>query len=43
MKGAQIRSADLRGASIAHCLTEGMTIDGIAIEELMAAYRKANS
>jgi uncharacterized protein YjbI with pentapeptide repeats len=35
----KIEKADLRGASIADSLTGGMTIDGIAVEELLAAYR----
>ena len=39
----KISSADLRDASIAHCLTEGMTVDGIAVSELMAAYRELKS
>jgi uncharacterized protein YjbI with pentapeptide repeats len=39
--GLTLRDADLRGASIAHSLTAGMTIDGIAVSDLMAAYRAA--
>lgn len=34
-----ITNADLRGASIVGSLTAGMTIDGIAVEDLQAAYR----
>jgi uncharacterized protein YjbI with pentapeptide repeats len=37
--GLMISKADLRGASIVDCLTTGMTIDGIAVAEMMAAYR----
>jgi uncharacterized protein YjbI with pentapeptide repeats len=35
----RINKADLRGASIVDSLTAGMTIDGIAVAELLAAYR----
>jgi uncharacterized protein YjbI with pentapeptide repeats len=35
----RISNADLRGASLADCRTDGMTIDGIAVEDLLAAYR----
>jgi hypothetical protein len=37
--GLKINNADLRGASIVDSLTTGMTIDGIAVTDLMAAYR----
>jgi uncharacterized protein YjbI with pentapeptide repeats len=37
--GLSIRKADLRSASIVDCLTAGMTIDGIPVAELMAAWR----
>jgi uncharacterized protein YjbI with pentapeptide repeats len=40
LKGLKITSADLRGAAISHSLTEGMTVDGIAVSEMMAAYRE---
>ena len=36
--GLSISKADLRGASFVDCLTAGMTIEGIAVNELMAAY-----
>jgi uncharacterized protein YjbI with pentapeptide repeats len=42
LSGLQITQADLRGASIVDCLTEGMTIDGIAVADLFAAYRSAH-
>jgi uncharacterized protein YjbI with pentapeptide repeats len=37
--GLRISNADLRGTSIVDSLTAGMTIDGISVAELMAAYR----
>jgi uncharacterized protein YjbI with pentapeptide repeats len=37
--GLRIIKADLRDASIVDSLMGGMTIDGIAVAELMAAYR----
>jgi uncharacterized protein YjbI with pentapeptide repeats len=37
--GLKINNADLRGASIVDSLTAGMTIDGIAVTDLMAAYK----
>jgi Pentapeptide repeats (8 copies) len=39
LAGLKMNDADLRGASIVGSLTSGMTIDGIAVAELMAAYR----
>ncbi len=42
LRGLRITSADLRGAAISHSLTEGMTVDGIALSELMAAYRQTS-
>jgi|SRR5580698_9515222 uncharacterized protein YjbI with pentapeptide repeats len=39
LSGLSISKADLRGAAIADCLTAGMTIDGIPVAELMAAWR----
>lgn len=40
-RGLQVSNADLSGAAISHCMTEGMTIDGIPVADLMAAYRAA--
>jgi uncharacterized protein YjbI with pentapeptide repeats len=37
--GLRIVNADLRGAEIVDSLTAGMTIDGIAVEDLLDAYR----
>jgi uncharacterized protein YjbI with pentapeptide repeats len=42
LSGLRITDANLSHASIAQSCTHGMTIDGIAIEDLMAAYRAAN-
>lgn len=39
LSGVRISHADLRGVSIADSLTAGMTIDGIAVTDLLAAYR----
>jgi uncharacterized protein YjbI with pentapeptide repeats len=36
--GLKISKADMRGASFVDCLTAGMTIEGISVAELMAAY-----
>ena len=35
----QIRNADLTGASVADSRTDGMTIEGILVSDLIAAYR----
>lgn len=35
-------NADLTGASIAESVTDGMTIDGIPVADLLAAYRTAH-
>jgi uncharacterized protein YjbI with pentapeptide repeats len=37
--GLRISNADLRGTEIVDSLMAGMTIDGIAIEDLLDAYR----
>jgi uncharacterized protein YjbI with pentapeptide repeats len=39
----RIQNADLRNASIEDSLTAGMTIDGIPLAALMAAYRALHS
>jgi uncharacterized protein YjbI with pentapeptide repeats len=39
--GLQISNADLRGAAIVHSLTDGMTIDGISVSDLLTAYHSA--
>ena len=39
LSGLQIRNADMTGASIVESLTDSMTIDGISVADLMAAYR----
>jgi uncharacterized protein YjbI with pentapeptide repeats len=42
LSGLRISNADLTGASIVESLTDSMTIDGIAVADLMATYRAAN-
>jgi uncharacterized protein YjbI with pentapeptide repeats len=39
----RISNADLRGASISQSTMKGMTIDGIDVAELLAAYRAARA
>jgi uncharacterized protein YjbI with pentapeptide repeats len=39
LAGIKISNADLRDAAIEDSLTTGMTIDGIAVSDLTAAYR----
>jgi len=41
LAGAKIANANLNAVSITDCAVEGMTIDGIAVTELMAAYRES--
>jgi hypothetical protein len=43
LSGLQISAADLRRASIEDSLMEGMTIDGIPVAELIAAYGALNA
>lgn len=38
----KISQADLRGAAIVESLTDGMTIEGISVTDLMASYRALN-
>jgi hypothetical protein len=38
--GATIDNVDLSGVKITDCKIDGMTIEGIFVTELMAAYRK---
>lgn len=40
MVNVRIRDADLTGVSIEDCALERMTIDGILVTELLAAYEK---
>jgi uncharacterized protein YjbI with pentapeptide repeats len=40
--GLRISNADLSGASIVQSLTDTMTIDGIAVADLMATYRSVH-
>ncbi|MGD0546697.1 MAG: pentapeptide repeat-containing protein [Terracidiphilus sp.] len=39
----RISDADLRGASIVESQTDGMTINGIAVAEMLSAYRAAHA
>ena len=41
LSGLQISDANLTGASITESLTDGMTINGIPLADLLAAYRAA--
>ena len=43
LSGLRISQADLSGASIVESLTDGMTINGIALADLLAAYETARS
>jgi len=43
LSGLQISAADLRRASIEDSLMESMTIDGIPVAELIAAYGALNA
>jgi len=42
MTGLRVNNANLAGASIVDCVTKGMTIDGVAVSDLFAAYRLAD-
>jgi uncharacterized protein YjbI with pentapeptide repeats len=42
LSGLRISNANLSGASIVDSLTDGMTINGIAVADLLAAYRAAH-
>jgi catechol 2,3-dioxygenase-like lactoylglutathione lyase family enzyme len=41
LSGLGISNANLTGASLLDCRTDGMTINGIAVADLMAAYRSS--
>jgi uncharacterized protein YjbI with pentapeptide repeats len=41
LSGAVFKDVNLSGAAIADCRIDGMTIEGIAVADLMAAYRAA--
>lgn len=43
LAGLHVSNANLAGAHIADCRLEGMTIDGILVTELLAAYEGARS
>jgi uncharacterized protein YjbI with pentapeptide repeats len=42
LSGIQICNASLKGAALTDCATEAMTIDGVLVSEMMAAYRAAH-
>jgi uncharacterized protein YjbI with pentapeptide repeats len=42
LSGLRISNANLAGASIVDSATNGMTINGIAVSDLLAAYRLAD-
>jgi uncharacterized protein YjbI with pentapeptide repeats len=42
LAGLRAENVNLAGASIVNSATEGMTIDGMLVSELMAAYRDAH-
>ncbi len=41
LSGAVIEDADLSGCAIVDCRVEGMTIDGVLVGDLFAAWRAA--
>ena len=43
LSGLRISQADLSGACIIESLTDGMTINGIALADLLAAYEAVKS
>ncbi|MCF1435264.1 pentapeptide repeat-containing protein [Agrobacterium vitis] len=43
LSGAEIHDANLSGLQIVGCRMTGATIDGISVEELLAAYRSVHS
>lgn len=43
LAGLRIRDADLRNASLENILATGMTIEGIPVDHLLAAYRAVNA
>ena len=43
LSGLRLTHANLAGASIKDCRLEGLTIDGILVTELLAAYRASKT
>jgi uncharacterized protein YjbI with pentapeptide repeats len=41
LSGLRVTNANLRGAVLTDCAVEGMTIEGVAVSDMMAAYRAA--
>ncbi len=42
LAGLHVSNANLAGADFTHCRLDGMTIEGIKVTDLLAAYRNAN-
>jgi uncharacterized protein YjbI with pentapeptide repeats len=43
LSGAVFSNANLTGAAISESMTDGMTIDGIPVSELLAVWRDAQA
>jgi uncharacterized protein YjbI with pentapeptide repeats len=43
LAGLHINNANLAGANFSNCRIDGMTIDGISVEDALAAYRKSKA
>ncbi len=41
LSGLRLTKANLAGASISECRYDGMTIDGMAVTDMIAAYKAA--
>ncbi len=41
LSGLKLTKANIKGASISYCRMDGMTIDGVLVSELLAAYHAA--
>jgi uncharacterized protein YjbI with pentapeptide repeats len=37
LRGARVEASDLRGVELVGCNVEGLTIDGVRVDELLAA------
>ena len=42
LSGGRISNADLMGLSITECFLDGMTIDGVAVTDLLAVYKSTH-
>jgi uncharacterized protein YjbI with pentapeptide repeats len=43
LAGLHVDNANLAGAKFSNCRIDGMTIEGISVEEALAAYRKSKA